>query len=81
MALAKITRQGLISIAILVAIPALSLGRVLLADNTDPLGVRVVECAEPLRVRDDPREEFAAGLGVAGDRHETLPHRVVIFRR
>ena len=39
-------RRGLLLGALaLVAVPAWSLGRVLLADNTDPLGVRVVEWA------------------------------------
>ena len=42
----RLIRSGCIAaIAILVAVPAWSLGRVMLADNTDPLGVRVVEWA------------------------------------
>src|SRR5438105_14499519 len=41
----RLVRSALAVIAILAAVPAWSLGRVLLADNTDPLGVRVVEWA------------------------------------
>ena len=41
----KVRRIVAVVVVVLLAVPAYSLGRVLLADNTDPLGVRVVEWA------------------------------------